>query len=137
SLNGGPFQSGNVFSGLGAGNYVVTVMDDDGFTAETNEIIISNPPELTLTLDVTDDDITANGSGGSGTLEYSINGIDYQSSPDFNDLANGDYTIFVRDENGCVAEAEAAILVNTLVVSATLIQGLDCHDDADGEIEVS
>ncbi len=137
SLNGGPFQSSNIFTGLGAGSYTVTVIDNDGFTAETNEIIINNPSELTISADVSGDDITINASGGTGNLTYSIDGVEYQSSNIFNDLANGNYTVYVMDENGCIAETEATILVNNLVVSATLMNDLNCYNENDASIEVA
>lgn len=39
--------------------------------------------------------------GGFGTYEYSLNGIDWQSSPIFGSLPNGSYIIYVRDIQGC------------------------------------
>lgn len=38
---------------------------------------------------------------GSGDYEYSIDGENYQSSPEFYGLEIGEYTVFVRDINGC------------------------------------
>ncbi|MCO6492737.1 MAG: proprotein convertase P-domain-containing protein [Phaeodactylibacter sp.] len=137
SLNGGPFQSSPVFNGLGAGSYIITVMDSDGFTADTGEITISNPPELTVSADVAQDNIIISANGGTGELAYSINGVSYQSSNVFTNLSNGVYTVHVRDENGCVAKTEATVLVNTLVVTATLTNDLNCNDDTDASIEVS
>ena len=40
-------------------------------------------------------------TGGFGIYEYSIDGIDWQSSPVFSGLENGSYTIYVRDIQGC------------------------------------
>ena len=45
--------------------------------------------------------IQANTVGGFGTYEYSLNGLDWQSSPIFKDLPNGSYIISVRDIEGC------------------------------------
>jgi len=38
---------------------------------------------------------------GSGDYEYSIDGENYQSSPEFFGLEIGEYTVFVKDVNGC------------------------------------
>ncbi|MEL1244103.1 choice-of-anchor L domain-containing protein [Flavobacterium sp. DGU11] len=38
---------------------------------------------------------------GPGTYEYSIDGIDYQESPVFDQLTAGEYTIYIRDTKGC------------------------------------
>lgn len=40
-------------------------------------------------------------TGGFGTYEYSLNLIDWQTSPIFTDLPNGTYTAYVRDIQGC------------------------------------
>ena len=39
--------------------------------------------------------------GGFGIYEYSLDAIEWQSSPIFTDLPNGNYSIFVRDIQGC------------------------------------
>jgi gliding motility-associated-like protein len=38
---------------------------------------------------------------GIGTYEYSINGDDWQQSPVFSHLPAGEYTIYIKDINGC------------------------------------
>uniref|UniRef100_UPI0035AEF537 T9SS type B sorting domain-containing protein n=1 Tax=Flavobacterium sp. TaxID=239 RepID=UPI0035AEF537 len=40
-------------------------------------------------------------SGGFGDYEYSLDTIEWQDYPVFNNLENGSYTIYVRDKNGC------------------------------------
>lgn len=45
--------------------------------------------------------ITAITTGGFGTYEYSLNGIDWQSSPLFSDLENGTYVIYAKDIQNC------------------------------------
>lgn len=46
--------------------------------------------------------ISITARGGVGALTYSINGVDFQTSPDFTDLPLADYIIYVADEVGCV-----------------------------------
>ncbi len=38
---------------------------------------------------------------GTGDYEYSLDGIQYQANNEFSNLANGKYTVSVRDKNGC------------------------------------
>jgi gliding motility-associated-like protein len=38
---------------------------------------------------------------GTGDYEYSLDGMHYQANNEFSNLANGKYTISVRDKNGC------------------------------------
>ena len=46
-------------------------------------------------------EITVSATGGTGTKEYSINGLTYQSSGTFTGLSVGTHILF-RDENNCV-----------------------------------
>ena len=103
SLDGVNFQNSNEFSDLPSGNYTVAVMDANGYTFEIGGISINNGPTLSVSGVVDMNNITANGSGGTGDLVYSINGIDFQDSTEFNGLPNGIYTVTVMDANGCVA----------------------------------
>lgn len=45
--------------------------------------------------------IEAIATGGFGIYEYSIDAINWQSSPIFSDLQNGSYIVYVRDIQGC------------------------------------
>jgi gliding motility-associated-like protein len=48
----------------------------------------------------------------SGNYEYSIDGNNYQEEPLFENLGPGQYTVTVRDKNGCgQAEGEAVLLM--------------------------
>ena len=45
--------------------------------------------------------IEATAVGGFGVYEYSLDGIEWQMNPIFSGLENGNYTIYVRDIQGC------------------------------------
>ena len=137
SLNGSSYQSSPVFTNLATGDYIITVRDANNFEKTSATLTITNPDQIVVTAEVADDDITVNASGGTGTLTYSIDGNTFQASNIFNDLANGAYTITVRDENGCEATTSAIIAVNTLIVSATVVRGVSCHDASDAEISAN
>jgi hypothetical protein len=59
-----------------------------------------------------DGSILFGGSGGEGSYEYSIDGVSYQPTGLFENLSEGLYTIYVRDENGTVATRTARVYVN-------------------------
>jgi SprB repeat len=107
SINGTTFQSGNFFTGLLAGSYVLTVKDASGCTNAAVFNITSSPKPLlnaipaAATCGNSNGSITAFGSGGTGALQYSINGNIFQLSNSFTNLSPGPYTVTVKDVNGC------------------------------------
>ena len=136
SLNGGPGQTSNVFSGLAAGAYTVVVTGQFGFTATAAPVTIANPPAIQVSTSVVDDDVTVTASNGTGTLEYSLDGMDFQTSNVFLNLANGFYTVTVRDENGCTATSVFIVAVNTLLANLGIDHAVSCFNGNDGSVVV-
>ncbi len=118
SINSGAFQSGNTFFGLAPGNYTIIIKDFAGCTSTISVTVAStNGPAVTVSsasssCGTSNGTITASGSGGSGSLQYSIDGITYQGSNIFTGLAPGNYVVYVRDFTGCIG-------TTTTVVNAT------------------
>ncbi|GAB1308476.1 hypothetical protein KH5_11590 [Urechidicola sp. KH5] len=50
-------------------------------------------------------------SFGIGAFEYSLDGVDYQSEPEFENVAPGNYILRVRDANGCGPDEARAISI--------------------------
>ncbi|WP_026726000.1 T9SS type B sorting domain-containing protein [Flavobacterium sasangense] len=92
-----------------AGTYSVIVTNTITGCSETDSVTatFSSEPEsvyatlITPAFSIGLSTITATAVGGFGTYEYSLNAIDWQSSPIFPDLPNGSYSIYVRDIQGC------------------------------------
>jgi len=121
SKDGGvTYVTNNTFTGLAAGSYNFKVRDINGCIKDTT-IIITEPTQLTA-LAVTgsascpnnDGSIDVTAGGGTPAYEYSIdNGVNYQASNQFLNLPFGNYNnIRVRDANGCVTPATAAVALN-------------------------
>jgi hypothetical protein len=117
SINGINYQSSNVFSKLGAGVYMVYVRDA-GHCMATSTFTLVEPPEILIMntgiLNVTcngssNGALTINAIGGTGTLKYSLDGINYQTGNSFNGLNGGLYTVFVKDANQCIVEEFARV----------------------------
>lgn len=104
---------------LGTGNYFVTVTDANGCTVN-NQISLSNPALLGLEISAIDVrcfgdrngriQVTAlGGTINSQNYEYSLSGTLWQTGDLFPGLAAGNYTVFVRDANGCIHSDSIAI----------------------------
>ena len=91
----------------GTYSVIVTNLDTSCSFTDTVTAVISSAPESIVTNLLTPafatelSTIETIASGGFGTYEYSINTIDWQSSPIFSNLENGSYTVYVRDILGC------------------------------------
>lgn len=111
SINGGAFQSGGVFSGLPAGSYTITVRDANNCTDSSGAIQLNDSGTLQLQVFTSspancsqqNGSLTLQAVGGMPPYQYSINGVNYQTSNVFNNLASGSYQIHVRDASGCIA----------------------------------
>jgi subtilisin-like proprotein convertase family protein len=137
SLNGGASQSSNEFNGLSAGNYTVVVTGQFGFTVESNTVTISEPSAITISNVVFNNDITVNASGGTGNLQYSLDGMTFQAGNEFLDLPNATYTVTVQDEKGCTATSEVVVNVPALQTNITVQQAISCFGGNNGEIVVN
>ncbi|MBL0051916.1 MAG: hypothetical protein IPP29_10620 [Bacteroidetes bacterium] len=126
SINGSLFQVSTSFAALAAGTYTVTVKDANSCT-KTLPVVILNLAGPTCSATSTlsscfanDGTITVSGIGGTGALTYSRNGVLFQSSPVFNGLAPGSYTITVKDAKGCLSTTVVSVgQVSPPVVTAT------------------
>lgn len=107
--NGVSFQTGNVFSNLSAGYYTITVRDNDKIC--NNSIVVkissSNGPSVSASkVDATcgnnNGKITASSTGGTGSIQYSLDGVFYQSSNLFVGLTPGQYAVYAKDSTGCI-----------------------------------
>jgi len=125
SINGTVYQAGTLFNGLAAGPYTLYVRDINGCIKSIAVTILNLPaPVITASTSpascgLSDGTITAEATGGTGALSYSINGVTFQASNVFTGLAAGTYTVTVRDSRNCLATV--AITVNGSVRTTPLV----------------
>jgi gliding motility-associated-like protein len=107
SLNGGPYQSSNVFINVppGIGHYI-DVRHTNGCIQRTDPFDITQYDPLTLVIANGGlNEIVATATGGSGVYEFTLNGESYGSTNTFIIYSSGNYTVTVTDSFGCVASA--------------------------------
>lgn len=132
AINGGDYQNSNTFSDLEAGIYEVAINNEEGCTIfEEVELLPSNIPMIDDVPIVNPDcglgsfSVTIIASGGTGNLEYSIDGLNFMPINEFPNLMEGAYTAFVMDENDCEftfdfnLQAETPPSINALEPLAT------------------
>lgn len=136
SINGGPSQNSNTFSNLGAGTYIITVSDancDTSFTAfvSSNQGIQSASPIVTRPSCNAADGIIAYPSGtiigATGVMIFTLNGpggSQSNSTGTFNNIAEGTYTITIRDNNGngCTYNDIITVVENLPPTSSASVQ---------------
>ncbi len=107
-------QTSQSINSLCVGQYVVTVTDANGCTAQ-DTATVNEPAVLTVTLSGTD--ITCNGlcdgtistSVSGGTAPYSYSWSNGSSSANLTGLCAGTYFVTVTDANGCTATGSYTI----------------------------
>ncbi|MBT1706116.1 tandem-95 repeat protein, partial [Chryseosolibacter indicus] len=73
--------------------------------------------------------ITISASVSPGTLEYSLNGTTYQSSNVFSGLANGTYTVYVREASSLCTATHANVIVKSNVPPTVLNKTTTVNED--------
>jgi len=116
SINGIDFQSSGFYDSLSEGNYTVFIEDVAGCTSSANYMIEAVLPTVILNVEQENSScgeenamIIVEATGGSGVLQYSVDGDNFQLSETFENLSAGEYTVFVRDDNGCVITNEVEL----------------------------
>lgn len=126
SIDGNNYQPSNIFNGVTPGTYTVYIKDAVGCVA-TTVVTVANSAAPTVTATSTaalcnniNGTIIATGSGGVAPLQYSRDGVTFQTSNVFTGLAAGNYVITVKDATGCT-NTTAVIVASTggPVVSAS------------------
>jgi gliding motility-associated-like protein len=102
SIDGINYQSGNIFTGLAAGIYTVTVKDAANKMATRTATVYDRCPVVSLaatgeTCLLHDGTVTAAAIKGTPPYQYSIDGVNFQTSNIFTGLDAGDYTITLKD----------------------------------------
>ena len=127
ALNGGPFQSNEIFTNLSAGTHSIEVQDANGCSNLT-EVIIDIPPSP-LNITTASNDVSCNGlsdgainisvTGGIPPYSYSLNGNAFQSSNIFTNLISGTYSIEVQDINDCINSTTTTVNEPTSITGTT------------------
>lgn len=145
SIDGGATsQASNIFTGLSANNYTVTLLEGVNCTTITNgDFSIVEPNALSID-NIAVTDVTCNGltdgaivvtaSGGTPNLLYSIDGGATQITTTFNNLGVGTFTLELTDGNGCPTITEDFTIIESAPLSVALGNDTTICDGTTGDL---
>lgn len=131
-------QNSENLENIGAGNYTLTVSDQNNCTA-SESMSITEPSELNINLTHIDigcssefGSATVNPSGGNGN--YQVNWSNGSSGNNIENLNPGNYSVSVSDQEGCTSNQSFSISSSVNLVIT--LEGTDpsCHNLSDGSI---
>ena len=134
-------------TGLTAGTYTVNVTDANGCVKGSGDIVVTQPTAISASASVTTPiscfggtaTITVTASGGTGALQYSLNGGDYQNDAVFTGVSASasPYIITVRDANNCTTTTSVVVTQPTAITLVTALTHNDCTGDTNGAISLT
>lgn len=145
SLDGISFNPVDSFPNLMAGDYVITIRDfNDCIDTVSASIDESSLLELSI-LDThhvqcfgqNGGSISVVATGSTPAYEYSINGGTFQQDSNFYALPAGNYTIAVRDSNGCMESVTQTITEPGALSMSLSSQTVLCNGGNSGAIFIT
>jgi gliding motility-associated-like protein len=145
SLDGGSFQASNMFSNVGSGNHAVTMKDVAGCTSAPIQVTVAVGAALTATAATTptscsgaiNGTITITPTSGTGPFQYSLDGVNFQSSNSFTGLATGSYTVTVKNNSGCVSTVAATVNPGQPLSATAAVSNVLCNGGNTGSVTIS
>jgi hypothetical protein len=129
---------------VGAGTYLATVTDSHGCAASSSAVTITEPAAVVFTLDsatgnlcfgLTNGALYTTASGGTGNLTVIWNNT--ANTGDITNLASGNYTATVTDDNGCSASVTGTVSGPSAALSATSVSTDQTQGSSNGAINVT
>ncbi|MBK7148292.1 MAG: gliding motility-associated C-terminal domain-containing protein [Bacteroidetes bacterium] len=129
-------------SGLGAGNYILTVTDGNGCTA-VDSTVVSAPAALVAAITGTDvscfggNDGSADLSVTGGNAPYNYFWSTFEFTEDIANLTAGNYVVIVTDAKSCQTFANVTIAQPTQVTVTGTVTNVSCNGAGDGIINIT
>ena len=143
-LDGGSFQSTNVFDGLVSANYLITVKEANGCT-QTLSVGISEPAAVLESSAIStnlscfnsaDGSISVTATGGTAPYQYSLDGTNFQTENVFSGLDAGDFIVTVKDINSCTVTKDITLLKPNEVTTTATVVSASCVGSMNGSITI-
>ena len=106
-----------VIENIGVGTYWVRLRAGECIVTQTVKVFAPQQPVITG-IDIANNSITVNVSGGTPAYQYSLDNILWQDSNVFTGLSRGDHKVFVKDSYDC-EPIEITVTVANIINSIT------------------
>jgi hypothetical protein len=135
-------QSTPDFSGLCPGSYTIYGTDDAGCLGQSTPVVFTNPLVLNTAVqstaaatcsDTDDGTIVMFTTGGTGDVDYSLDGITYQETGVII-TGGGTYTVYAIDANGCIDTAPVTVGAPAPINLVSNATDVLCFGDENGTI---
>ncbi|MCF8245893.1 MAG: T9SS type A sorting domain-containing protein [Saprospiraceae bacterium] len=137
-------QTSQSIANLFAGNYTVTVTDDQGCAGSATAIIADgpqifvNPSHTNATCNyTTDGSATVTVSGGVSPYSYLWDDVAAQTTATADALAAGIYHVTITDASGCTTSSTATVEAPISAEITTSGSNVSCFNGLDGVVSVS
>jgi len=146
TLNGTITNTSGDFQNLTGGPYTVSISDQNACTLDTSVVILAPPEILVNALLLTDvtgcfgnanGAVDISGTGGTGSLSYSLNGGAFQASGIFGGLLAGSHILSIRDANNCTLDTSIFLTEpGPILITSELLTPISCAGENNGIIEI-
>jgi hypothetical protein len=137
------FVSDPTFENLSASSYLVKLKDAAGCVVEMevqindNSTLVANVNASPSRCGESNGTILVNTNGGTPPYQYSIDDLNYFENNNFENLAEGDYTVFVMDAAECKLIINNAAVAPSEAVNANILPTqITCNGMDDGIIAI-
>ncbi len=126
---------------LGAGNYSLTVTDNNGCTAAWSGVVIGlGSPSATFIVDnvscygLSDGSITTSVNGGNPPYTFLWNNGSTASS--LNNIGGGSYSVTITDQSGCTANYTKTVQSPIPLILSANVNNINCYNGNSGSIQL-
>ncbi|HNB81234.1 MAG TPA: SprB repeat-containing protein, partial [Chitinophagaceae bacterium] len=145
AINGGSYGTSSLFQNLTSGSYTLHIKDSL-FCSYDTIVFLGTPPPLSFSSinlvspycsNATDGKITITANGGTPPYLYAINTSLYTTNNQFVNLFQGNYTVHVKDYNGCIHDTIVYLPSATyMTFTNVVVHNVSCQSGNDGSISL-
>jgi gliding motility-associated-like protein len=145
--NGTSYTNFRDLTGLEAGLYLLSLKDANGCTLNLDTLNFTEPPAIMMVSETGLDIVSCSSdntgqvdyvvSGGTGSIDYSIDLINWQPSGQFTGLNAGNYTVTARDQNLCMLNSSNLTIVAPAAITADITTTPDLNEFNKGTLRIA